>query len=126
MTRRHHRLSVKIGKIAKFSSYLWKTNEDIAPQWGEIYRRLYDGSGGGGVGEVAPTIQKSVKFHNFEELYLRSLKTYHFQIWQFLLVSKSSFQWCRRIFPNLSMSKVEKVREKVCCEENFFSPLNTK
>ena len=29
------------------------------------------------------TIQTSVNFCNFTELYLCSLKTYHFQIWQF-------------------------------------------
>ena len=28
-----------------------------------------------------PDIQTSVNFRNFAELYLRSLKTYHFQIW---------------------------------------------
>ena len=32
---------------------------------------------------VPPTIQTSVNVRNFPELYLRSLKTYHFQIWQF-------------------------------------------
>ena len=32
---------------------------------------------------VPPTIQTSVNVRNFQELYFRSLKTYHFQIWQF-------------------------------------------
>ena len=32
---------------------------------------------------VPPTIQMSVNVPNFPELYFRSLKTYHFQIWQF-------------------------------------------
>ena len=32
---------------------------------------------------VPSTTQTSVKFRDFAELYLRSLKTYHFQIWQF-------------------------------------------
>ena len=31
----------------------------------------------------------------------------------FLLILKRFFQWCRRIFPNLSMSKVEKNRGRV-------------
>ena len=32
---------------------------------------------------VPPTIQTSVSVRNFPELHLRSLNTYHFQIWQF-------------------------------------------
>ena len=32
---------------------------------------------------LSKTIQTSVNFCNFTELYLCSLKTYHFQIWQF-------------------------------------------
>ena len=58
------------------------------------------------------TIQASVNFPNFAELYLRSLTTYHFQIRQILtnnfLILRPPFQWCWWIFPNLSMSKIEK------------------
>ena len=32
---------------------------------------------------LSKTIQTSINFCNFTELYLCSLKTYHFQIWQF-------------------------------------------
>ena len=41
------------------------------------------GGGGGGLGKLPLTIQTSLKFHNFKELYLRSLKTYHIHIWEF-------------------------------------------
>ena len=36
-----------------------------------------------GKSKLAPTIQTSVNFRNSPVLNLRSLKTYHFQIWQF-------------------------------------------
>ena len=35
--------------------------------------------GGGGGTNMPPNIQTSVNYHNFAQLYLRSLKTYHFQ-----------------------------------------------
>ena len=41
--------------------------------------------GGGGGTNLPPTIQTSVNYHNFAQLYLRSLKTYHFQTWPGLL-----------------------------------------
>ena len=66
---------LKISKIAKFESDLLKTNQDIAPQFAKFYRRLF----GGGVQTChAPTIQTAVNFHNFAEVYIRSLKTYPF------------------------------------------------
>ena len=51
------------------------------------------------------------------------LKTNHFQIWVFLFtnVGGGSFQWWRRIFANLSMSKVEKNRETVYSDSNLIS-----
>ena len=54
---------LKVSKLALFESDLLNTNEDIAPQ----SRRI---------------LQTSVNFRNFADLYLRSLKTYHFQTWQ--------------------------------------------
>ena len=58
---------LKFSKIAKFENDLLKTNEVIAPQSREILQKLVT----------------SVNCRNFEELvYLRLLKTYHFQIWQ--------------------------------------------
>ena len=71
--RRHHwKKLLKISKIAKFESDLLKINEDIAPQFAKFYRRLYGG------GQVSSTLHHT----NFADLYLRSPKTYHFQIWQ--------------------------------------------
>ena len=60
---------------------------------------------------MPPTIQASVKFLHFEKLYLRYFST--ISNWAILLTLRRSFQGCRRIFPNLSMSKVEKNREKL-------------
>jgi len=59
--------ALRMSKIAKFESDKLKTNEDIAPQsrktlltftWHKF---------------VPPTIQISIKFHDFVKLYLRSL-----------------------------------------------------
>ena len=82
-TRRHHWKELpKISKIAQFESDLLKTKDDSVLKVAKFCRRLY---GGGGVGQKPaphPTIQTSVNFCNFPELYRCSLKTYHFRIWQ--------------------------------------------
>ena len=81
--RRHHwKERLKTGKIAKFESNLLKTNEDIAPQRCEILQTFVWGEGRGEA-QTSPTIQVFENYHNFTQLYLRSLKTYHFQTWQF-------------------------------------------
>ena len=78
--RYHWKKSLKISEIAKFESDLLKTNDEIAPQKREILNTFFMV-----MVEVVvpPTIQTSVNVRNFQELYFRSLKTYHFQIWQF-------------------------------------------
>ena len=68
----------------------------------KIYGRLYVGGK-----FVPPTIQTSVKFRDFEELYILVFNK-SFPNLAILLILRRSFEWCRRIFPNLSMSKVEK------------------
>ena len=57
---------------------------------------------------LAPSIQASVKFCNFEELniFIVCNKSF-FLIGNFIILWRS-FQWFRRIFPDLSISKVEK------------------
>ena len=55
-----------ISKIVKFESDLLKTNENIASS---SFTEVYMVWGG--------TRQTSVNFHNFAELYLHSLTTYH-------------------------------------------------
>ena len=71
----HWKERQKISKIAKFESDTSYVSDDIAPQscknlqmfvwwWG-------GGMGGRGFKFVPSTIQKSVKFCNFEELYFR-------------------------------------------------------
>ena len=81
--RRHHwKERLKINKIAKFESDLLKTNEDIASYSREILQTFVWVGGEGGT-NLPPTIQTSVKFSDFEELYVCSVKTYYCQIWQF-------------------------------------------
>ena len=43
----------------------------------------------------APIIQTSVKFRDFEDLYLRQFSTNHFQNLAMLLILRRSFQWCQ-------------------------------
>ena len=81
--RRHHwKELLKISKIAKFECDLLKTNEDSAPQSREILQ-MFVWWGGGLATNLPPAIQTFVNFRNFAWLYLVSLKTYYFQIWQF-------------------------------------------
>ena len=73
--RRHHwKERLKIADIAKFESNLLKTNEEIAPRRCEI---LQTSVWWGGGTNLPPTIQTSVNYHNFAQLYLRSLKTFN-------------------------------------------------
>ena len=59
-----------------------------------------------------PTIQTPVNLRNFVELYIRSLKTYKsLSNLASVLTLQCSFQWCKKIFPNMSMSKVEKTKK---------------
>ena len=82
--RQHWKELLKIIKIVKFECDLLKTNEDTAPQSdAKFQRNLYGGGGGGTKTCPYPTIQTSVNFRNFAALFLRSLKAYHFQVWQF-------------------------------------------
>ena len=63
-------------------------------------------------GEVT-NLQTSVNFRTFAALYLRLLRAIcHFQTSElYSVILRRSLQWCRRIFPNWSMSKVEKSME---------------
>ena len=75
------------------------------------------GGGGGEKGEkgkfVPPTIPTSVKFRHFEDFMSSLIFNKSLSNLALLLILGRSFQWCGRIFVNLSMSKVEKNREKV-------------
>ena len=74
-----------MSKIAKLESDLWKTNEDMVPWSRDILQTFVWWRGEGGGAQIAPplpTIQTSVNFRNFAELYLRS---HHFQTWLFHL-----------------------------------------
>ena len=57
------------------------------------------------------TIQTSVNVRNFAELYLRSLMTYHFQIWQFYYFY-DALSGDVDGFSTLSMVKVETKQNK--------------
>ena len=85
-THRHHRKEpLAISKTAKLEGDLLKTSEYTAPQSREILQMFVCW-----VAQTCPPtptpppspIQTSVTFRNFAELFLRSLKTQHFQIWQ--------------------------------------------
>ena len=77
-------MKIKLLKVAKF------------------YRRLY-----GAGHKLAPPPNNFVNFQNFAELYLRSLKTYHFHIcmaillilrrWLAFLVVSTDFPWLVKI-----------------------------
>ena len=73
-----------MNKSAKFKSDLLKTNEDIAPQSREIFQTpvWWGHKLANPPPPFPPTIQTSVNFRSFAELYLCSLKTNHFQFWQ--------------------------------------------
>ena len=75
---------LKIRKIAKSKSDLLKTNEDIARQCRQILQTFVWWGPATNLLSPLPTlhIQTSVNFGNFTELYLCTLKTYHFLIWQ--------------------------------------------
>ena len=81
--RDHWNESLKINKITKFKSNLLKTNKVITLQGNDILQTLFCMVGGTNLPppSPAPTIQTFVNFHNIAELYLCSLKMYHFQIW---------------------------------------------
>ena len=61
-----------ISKITKFANDLLKTNEDIGPQSPKILQMFVLWGGGT---NLPPTIQTSVNFYNFVEVYPRSLNT---------------------------------------------------
>ena len=70
---------LKLAKLPSLNVIFWKLTKIHLLKVAKFYRRLY----GGGGKFVPPTIETSVNFCNFPELYLRSLKTYYFRIWQF-------------------------------------------
>ena len=64
-----------ISNLAKFESDLLKTNQDIASSsFTDVYM-----VGGRTNSPPPPTMQTSVNFHNFAELYLHSFTTCHFK-----------------------------------------------
>ena len=75
----------------------------------KIYIRMYGGGGEGWWQVCAPTIQTSVKIRVLiwgaisSLVFNKSLSNL-----LVLLILRRPFQWCRRIFANLSISKVEK------------------
>ena len=81
---------LKVVKLPSFKVICLKTNEELAPQSREILR-LPDGGGRAQTCSPPasppppppPHVQTSVNFRNFTEIYLLTVKTYHFHIWRF-------------------------------------------
>ena len=70
-------------KIVTFESDLLTTNKDIAPQKSPNFRDVCMVGGGHKLAPLpTPTIETSVNFCHFAELYLRLLETYHWQTGQ--------------------------------------------
>ena len=80
----------------------------------KFYRRLY---GGRQVCAPLPThpyqrLQNFATLRSYIFVFNKSLSNL-----AILLILRRSFQWCRRIFPNLSVSKVEKTVKRYFCTE---------
>ena len=107
----HWKEPLKIKDIAKFESDLVKSNKDMAPQLNLKSRNLRHFCMVGGT-NLAPTrTNVLLNFCNFAELYLRSLTTHHFQIWQFNF--KALFPVVLTDFPKLVHVKSWKSRGRV-------------
>ena len=101
--------SLYISKIAKFESDFLKTNENISPHSRVILQTFLQVRSNLPPPPPPPPIQMSVDFRSFVELYLFAhLQDVSLSNLAILLIVMGSLQWCRRIFPDLSMSKVEK------------------
>ena len=74
--------SLKLLKLSSSNVICWKLTKIQLPKVARNFRGICMGAGTKTC--PRPTIQTSVNFRNFVALYLRSLKAYHFQIWQFI------------------------------------------
>ena len=85
ISRHHWKEGLKIINIAKFERDLLKTKRRSISKSERHLRKTLQMLERVRVQSCppAPTIQTSVTFCNFAELYHRSLKTYHFQFWHF-------------------------------------------
>ena len=118
-----------MSNIAKFWKWLLKTDEDIGPQSREILQTfVWWGPAQTCFPSTAPSlphhVQRSVDFHNFAELYLCTLKTYRFQIWQFYShwnYTKIKFKRYMKTTRRLSVSasyvwEVQSISFLYCCD----------
>ena len=95
-------------KIVTFESDLLTTNKDIAPQKSPNFRDVCMVGGGGHklAPLPTPTIETSVNFCHFAELYLRLLETCHWQLGKFTNI-KTVFP-VSKDFPWMVHEKLEK------------------
>ena len=90
-------------KIVTFESDLLTTNKDIAPQKSPNFRDVCMVGGGHKLAPLpTPTIETSVNFCHFAELYTFVCLRRVTDNWASLLILRRSFQ-CPRIFPDWSM-----------------------
>ena len=103
--------ALKLVKLPSLKVICWKLTKIWLLKVAKFYRRL-----NGGVSQTCPHpsphpimhihVQTSVNFRTFADLHFRSLRTVSLSNF-----ARRSSQCCRRIFPNYSMSKVEKTLE---------------
>ena len=105
----------KLVKLPSLKGICWKLTKIYLLKVMKFLRRLYGGWGGGtNFGGHRVCKQKSVTFRNFADLYRRTEDVSLSNLAP-LLILWGSFQWCRQIFPNWSMSKVEKPWRQLLC-----------
>ena len=105
-----------ISKIAKFEGDFLKTNKDISPQSPVILQAFLSGGE-----QLTPHDTNVCTFLQLcGSIYFSSLIR-HISNLAILLILRGSFQWCRRIFPVLSMSECRKKQGKCLLVTSFTS-----
>ena len=95
-----------LGKLPSLKVIRLKRAKRELHKASKIYKRLYRGGvggGGGGKGASSPYKRLGGVISSLLTGFSKSLSNL-----AALLILRRSFQWCRRIIPNLSMSKVKK------------------
>ena len=96
--------SLILGKLPSLKVIRLKRAKRELHKASKIYKRLYRGGvGGGGGGASSPYKRLGGVISSLLTGFSKPLSNL-----AALLILRRSFQWCRRIIPNLSMSKAKK------------------